>query len=79
MSMSAGIVSQEKSGSIVHTCNEKTQALFQAARKELLFPAYATLSTVIVVSEKGLNIFLVYIYSHRKQNKENRARAMSSV
>lgn len=46
VSMSARIVSQEKGCLMVHTRNEKTQA----ARKELLFPAYAALSTTIVVS-----------------------------
>lgn len=51
MSMSTSIVSQENS-SIAHTCNEKTQVLFQAARKELLLPAYAALSTAIVVGKK---------------------------
>jgi len=58
--MSASIVNKEESSLIVHTHNEKTHALFQVARKELLFPAYATLSTAVV---SDLKIFLVYIYT----------------
>lgn len=72
MNMSASIVSQEKNNLIVPTSSEKIQALCQAAREELLFPAYATLPVGIVVSEKYLSLYIhihmyihIYIYSHR--------------
>lgn len=74
MNMSASIVSQEKNNLIVPTSSEKTQALCQAAREELLFPAYATLPVGIVVSDKYFSLYIhihihmythTYIYSHR--------------
>lgn len=54
-------------------CNLKAPVPFHAATKELLFLAYNELSTAIVVGNKFLNIFIVYICKHRKQNKENKS------